>query len=708
MAEKRTSRMQAGSIERPGSRRSGEIAEPENPSARGRWLTSDARRVWLGAALIAAAVGAAYANSLSAPFIFDDFPGVLENPSIRSLRPIWRPLLPLSGGASVVGRPIVNLSLAINYALGGTDVRGYHLFNLLVHLGAGLALFGIVRRTLGLARLPDWLRTSALPLGFATALLWVLHPLQTESVTFVIQRTESMGGFVYLLALYCFIRGTEPSAQAPRRWLALCIAACFIGVATKEIMVTAPLILLLYDRTFVAENFTEAWRKRRGFYGATALSWVLLAALMWQTQGRGGTVTFGRGVSVWTSLMTQCDAVAMYLKLALWPHPLVLDYGDYLANMVTHIADVLPQAALLTALAGATVYALIKRPALGFAGAWFFVILAPSSSVVPLLSQARAEHRMYLPLAAVVVLAVILIRRVAGRAAPIVFGALALALGGATAARNHDYRTALAVWTDTVQKKPDNPRAHYNVGLELSNLGDKAGAIREYEEALRLKPAYLDPHMNLAAILLRDGRVAEARVHAEAAIRVGAESSGANNNLGQVLFMAGDRAAAIRYFEEAVRLDPNNAEAHNNLGYALAARGSPTEAIEQFRRATALNPGFALAHLNLGEALFKIGKNAEARASLAEAVRLRPGDAKARFSLGNALAAAGLYAGALPHYQAAVRLNPADAAAHFNLGLTLRLLGRKPEAIESFQEVLRLTPDNSAAATILSELRGDR
>ncbi len=637
------------------------------------WGEMESWRTWFCAALIAMAAYAAYCNSLSAPFVFDDIPNIVENPTIRSLWPVWGPLQPPGAGHAVSGRPVVNLTLAVNYALGGTAVRGYHSFNLLVHLAAALVLFGIVRRTLGLAWAPDWLRGSAQSLGFATALLWTVHPLQTESVTCIIQRTESLAGLLYLLTLYCFLRGSEPGAAMPRRWLGLSLAACYVGVATKEVLATAPLLLLLYDRAFITGTFREAWRQRRWAYLGLVLSWVPLAMLMAQTGNRGGTVMIGRGVTAWMSLLTQGKAVTGYLQLALWPHPLIVDYGDFTSEMESEFAAVWPPFVFMSALAVMTLVAVIKRPRWGFPGAWFFVILGPSSSFIPLLSQVRAEHRMYLPLAAVVLLVVLLIHRTVGRAAPVVVMMLAAGLGVATVVRNYDYASSLALWTDTVRKKPDNPRAHYSLGLEYYHLDERAAAIGEYREALRLDPDYLDVRLSLAGLLLDEHRAPEARPHLEAAIRLQPEKSDDNNTLGQLLLQVDEPARAQPFFEAAVRLDPENYEAHNNLGYLLAANSRFAEAAEHYRRAVALHPEAATL-ANLGEALRALGRNAEAVQCGEQAVRLQPDSANARLALGQALAAA----------------------------------GRRVEAVASLQEVLRLEPGNRTAAELLRTLQRER
>ncbi|MGD1021058.1 MAG: hypothetical protein ABSA12_17265, partial [Verrucomicrobiia bacterium] len=192
----------------------------------------------------------AYHNSLTGPFIYDDWLSIQKNPTIRHLWPIWQPLSPPhAGGITVEGRPLINLSLAVNYAIGGTNVRGYHALNLAIHILAGLTLFGIVRRTLLQPRLRERFGAVADELALAVALIWTVHPLQTESVTYIIQRAESMMGLFYLLTLYGFIRGT--ASPLPRLWHGLCIGACALGMASKEVMVSAPLMVMLYDRTFV-------------------------------------------------------------------------------------------------------------------------------------------------------------------------------------------------------------------------------------------------------------------------------------------------------------------------------------------------------------------------------------------------------------------------------------------------------------------------
>jgi protein O-mannosyl-transferase len=213
----------------------------------------------LAIAVLVLAVVVVYANSLTGVFVFDDTPGIVENPTLRHAGNIGGLIAPPGDEAGTVGgRPVLNLSLAFNYVLGGTQVVGYHVFNVAVHLAATLLLFGILRRTLKE-------REGGVAVAFAVALLWAVHPLQTEAVTYVIQRAESLMGLFYLLTLYGFIRLSSPEEASEQRgasplvWGVLSVLACFLGMGTKEVMVSAPLVVLLYDRTFVAGSFHDAW-----------------------------------------------------------------------------------------------------------------------------------------------------------------------------------------------------------------------------------------------------------------------------------------------------------------------------------------------------------------------------------------------------------------------------------------------------------------
>ncbi|HUJ45416.1 MAG TPA: tetratricopeptide repeat protein, partial [Opitutaceae bacterium] len=609
--------------------------------------------VFAGTVLVFSAF-AVYANSFSGSFIFDDLLSIPQNPTIRSL---LTSLTPPGGGVTVTGRPLLNLSFALNYALSGDQVWSYHALNLLIHILSGLTLFGIVRRTLALVgrvvpnppgagsdrsdrRVGDnapylSIAGDAAWLAFAVALLWTLHPLQTESVTYIVQRAESLMGLFYLLTLYCFIRAaTDAESGFPNHkdietqsrseriqvlavpfclcgakqwigcWSVLAFVACLLGMATKEVMVTAPVLVFLYDRTFVAGTFRDAWRRRWRVHLALSATWIPLTGLVLHAANRGGTAGFGVGVSFWTYAPTQFQAVSHYLWLSAWPHPLIADYG---AKWVQSVADWAPYAVVVVLLAAGTLMALSRRPRLGFLGAWFFAILAPTS-LVPGARQTLAEHRMYIALAPVVVLAVLGGYAWLGRRGRLVLVLVAAGLGWMTFQRNAVYQSDEAMWREAVAERPGNVAARNNYGNVLAQAGRREEALAQYAEAIRLEPDDAEAYYNTGNALKRLGRLPEAIAHYEQALRVNPNMPDAQTALGSALEDAGRGDEAIAHYEQALRLDPHFTDAHNDLGLALAAAGRLPEAIAHYEQALQINPALADVHNNLGSALRAAGR----------------------------------------------------------------------------------------------------
>ena len=583
------------------------------------------------AAAIVVLTAAVYYNSLGGPFLFDDEPSIIDNPTIRDLGAIGTVLSPPRGGFTVSGRPVVNLFLAINFAMSGMQVRGYHLMNLAIHLLAGLTLFGIVRRTLLLPSMRGAMLSSseasranvepmAPYLAGATALLWMVHPLQTESVTYIIQRAESLVGLFYFLTLYCTIRASE---SRPVLWSPAAVAACAMGMASKEVMATAPLIVLLYDRTFLGGSFLGALRKRWGLYVGLAACWGLQAYLMFSTGTRGGTVGFGAGeVPDWRSYgLTQFGAILHYLRLAFWPDALCLDYGSWVQ---TTLWEILPGAIVVAAIAAATIWGLCRGRKWGFLGAWFLVILAPTSSIIPI-RDTVFEHRMYLSLAAVtsaVVLGTFLLCRklfsgamlpsseacratlerpghapadaskaplapwISPWAAPcLALAVVATALGIRTAQRNLDYRSSLAMWQNAVEQYPFNARTHLKLGVDLVDQGDYDLAIAEYRQAIRLDPRVPQAHNNLGAALMARGSIPEAIQELQSALHLNPRYPEPYNNMGKILFHQGKVDLAIEQYRHALRMSPWYINAHQNLAEALRSQGKFAEADDESRRA---------------------------------------------------------------------------------------------------------------------------
>jgi tetratricopeptide (TPR) repeat protein len=651
--------------------------------------------VLVGAALIILAALLAYRNSFSGPFIYDDVSAITENPTIKKLWPLSDVLSPpRDSGVTVNGRPVVNLSFALNYAIGDTSVWGYHAVNLAIHILAGLTLFGLVRRTLDLPSVPERVRLASPWIALVATLLWVVHPLQTESVTFVAQRAESIVGLFMLLTHYCFVRGAALGGD--RRWLVAAVVACWLGVATKEVIVSAPLLVLLYDRAFISGTFRDAWQRHRQVYLGLAASWVLLGYLVLSTGNRGGTAGFGAGgITSWQYLMTQCHGLPRYLRLAAFPTPLIFDYGTGIERHLTSV--ILPGLGLVALFAGAC-YAVVVRPMWGFAGFWFFAILAPSSSIIPVASETLAEHRMYLPLAVLSSLAVIGASVFCGmRRIALPAMAAVLAAGWMTATRNEDYRDELRLWRDNVAKMPSNARGHNNLGEVLFRLERNEEALQCFQNAVTLLPEYADAVSNFGNALAQLGRSQEAIPHLERSLKLKPTSAETHSTLANALYSVGRIDEAVGHYQRALELKPNYAHAHNNFGVLLTNIGKIDEAITQLRAALTIKRDYPDAHYNLGNALAAKGQIAEAMIEFQETLQLKPNYAEAQINLGTALYKLGRPVEALTHFEQAVRLKPDHADALSNYGALLLESGRIDEAIESLQHALSVDPQHSSA-----------
>jgi len=591
----------------------------------------------VAAALIALAIVLAYVGTLHAPMFFDDIPAIRDNPTIRHWGD-WRSLLlpapSLAQISGVTARPLINLSLAANYAVGGLDPVGYHVVNIAIHLAAALALFGILGRVLARPEFPPSISEGSQPvrLAFAMALLWAVHPLQTESVTCIVQRTESLMGLCLLLTVYAFVRYAAGGACAGS-WGAAAFLFCLLGMAAKEVMVVAPILVVLLDRVYFSPSWKESWARHGRLHLALASTWILLAFLVAHYGGRRGTAAgFGQGVDPWSYLLTQCRAIILYLRLSVWPHPLIVDYG---MQLVRHPQEVWLQGVILVALLVGAGFCLARRPYLGFLGAWFFLVLAPSSSVVPLVAQTIAEHRMYLPLAAVCCAAVLLLHRYLGRQALAVSVALAAILGVVTWQRNAAYGSVVGLWADTVARVPTNERAHNNLGFELESMpGRLDEAVAHIQEAIRLRPEFAEAHLNMGnAWFQLPGHVHEAILEYQEAVRLKPGLAAAHFDLANAwMRVPGRNSDAIREFERALELDPGNAGIHCNFANALErVPGRLNDAIGQFYAALNLDPKLAEAHFGLGAALLTLpGREDEARRQFEAGLRLSPDDQTAR------------------------------------------------------------------------------
>jgi tetratricopeptide (TPR) repeat protein len=573
--------------------------------------------------ILTAAVLVCYGGGLRGPFIYDDRGTITDNTTIERL---WSPeVLSAPHETPSAGRPVVNVSFAVNYALGGRDVFGYHAGNIALHLLCGLLLFGITRRT-------------GLPAAgaLAIALLWTVHPLNSEAVNYITQRTESLMALCYLLTLYCAIRAGEAGGSRGV-WELAAVAACFAGMASKESMVTAPLAVLLYDRVFRFDSLRAAVRARGRLYGGLALSWGLLAALVASAPRNLSAGFSAHDADAWTYALNQAVMISRYLRLAFWPSDLVLYYGW---PQPLTIMAVLPQLLLVLSLLALTVFALARQPRAGFLGAWFFLTLAPTSSILPIATEVGAERRMYLPLMAIVALAVVGYRsRVSDRrprAAGLAIAVVVLIAG--TVARTSEYQSSLTLAETTVERWP-TPGGHSMLGTELAAAGRFAEAERHLREAAAVHPP-------------------------------------AQYYLATVLAEQGKRGEAIEGFRTFIQSQPPELDqvllARGLLGDALVKEGRYEEAAEEFRQVLSRSDDLEAA-VQLAQIHMRQGRFGEAIPLFNQALAVRPDDSRTLGSLGIALASTGRLDEAIAAFERAVAADPQNSNARANLARALSM-----------------------------------
>jgi tetratricopeptide (TPR) repeat protein len=584
--------------------------------------------VW-PAAVIALAAFVVYAASIHAPFVFDDVGTIVNNVSIRDLGRLAEVLAPPSGTA-VSGRPLVNLSFALNYAAGGLSPVGYRVTNIAIHALCALLLFAVGRRSMiraGIGALAE-------PAALTGALIWLVHPLNSEAVDYVTQRTELLMALCFMCALYAAIRAHEPDAR--RRWQLLAVGATVAGAWSKETIAVLPIIVLLWDRAFAFPSYRTAWAARRGFYLALAGHWAVLGVqLAIGGQAMNGGLT-SLHVTPWAYFLNQPPFILRYLWLTVWPVPLVNFYGW------ASPAPLGPGAWLsilaVAALASGAVAAFMRRPRVGFAAVAVFILLGPTSSFIPIPTEVAAERRMYLPLMAVSVglaaagVALARLRPSTRRPLAAAAAVVILAFSAGTMRRHRDYRSALALAQSTLDRWP-TPNAHQLVGVELAAAGRHDEAVLQLTEAARTVAV---ARYWLGAELLALGRDDEALDALGSFVRDEPDLPPvpkARVMMARVYAARGDEARAVDEIERALAANPNEPSANGVMADVKASRLDFAGAVPHYTAYLAANRGDAGAWNRLGMALANIGRLGEAQRAMQQAASIDPANAEYRANL---------------------------------------------------------------------------
>ena len=699
-------------------------------------------RPWLAMILIVITVVIIYSNIYYAPFVFDDKKKIVENENIRDLNHFF------SFEQITIPRNVVFLTFAINYKISGLNVAGYHIVNILIHIINGflvyflaLMIFRKLNKTStgldsSLCLIPFYKRSLTCSenslMSLFAALIFVAHPIQTQAVTYTIQRMTSMAAMFYLASVFFYLKArfiAQSTNHKPQRKVLLTcppelssragyILSAFCGILallSKQNTASLPGAILLVEYLFISRAWQD-WKKTIPWFTfsftlwAISVSYVLglfsnefnssnmLEDISGLTRAEQVSTTFSR----WQYLCTQFNVLVIYIRLLFLP---IHQCFDYLYPYKNGFFDGYTSIAFLflTGLTAIGIMNIRKRPMISMAVFWFFITLSVESSIIPL--YAYFEHRLYLPMFGFAIFASwLLFHLFSTNDNPhrqpwvnLAYIVIIISLGTATYYRNGVLQDKTKIWSDVVSINPENLRAHNNLGTALLEKKKLEEAIFHFNEALRYYPDFTDAHYNLANALEKKGDITEAIFHFNEALKIDTTHVEAHNNLGAVLIKEGRNEEALSHYAEALLIDPDHAEAHNNLGVFLLKNNKLNEALFHFKEALRTNPDNAETHNNMGTILYKEGKLDNAILHYKEALRTRPDYIDAMYNLGDVLYKKGRLDAAGDHYSGILRIDPNHINAHKRLGVILAGQMKYNNAIAHFKEVLRIGPEDADA-----------
>jgi len=626
---------------------------------------------------VAAATGLVYANSLHNEFLFDDLEVIVEMRSKGSSGP-FAPLLGLFTTGRAY-RPIRTASYAFDYSISGLDPWGYHVSNIVLHALAACFVFLIAKSLLG-GRL----------VALFTSLLFAVHPIQTDAVTYLSGRRDVLAGLFVLAGFYEFLRYRETGRA---RHLALAGLLYPMAFFSKESGIVLPLFVVAYDivrqTRITAPVFNRAfpaqlWAGVRNGIGRSPLLYLGLVVAAASLASyvlfimRGTPQREYYGGSLWFTLLTDARIFVHYLKLLIFPVTLNADYSYNAFPVTTSWTDprALASVLLLSAIAVGLLALLKDRPIAAFGGLWFFLGLLPVAHIIPH-HEIMAEHYLYLPsVGFFLFIGALLEPLAAGRrfGLPVYIAAsvVVVLLGLRTVWRNRDWKDDLTLWTKTVEVAPQAARVRNNLGAAYLRRGQGAHAREQLEEALRIAPNSPYARANLGKVYLDSGDLASAERELDAALRITRRDAIPLLWLGGVYAQGGRTADAERTFRKALSRGRVNAFAHNNLGALFVRSGRLREAEQAFRDALRIQPGLREARENLIKLYLLEGRLDEAEQMI----------------------------------QAGLAARPQDAMMHYFLGVVYRSRGAEGLAARALTTALSLDPNLAAARQALDQLRG--
>jgi tetratricopeptide (TPR) repeat protein len=557
----------------------------------------------------------------------------------------------------------------------------------------------------------------------------VSHPIQTQAVTYIVQRLASLAALFYLLSLVMYVKARLVCQHTEQRFIGkpvflYCgsLISAVLAMKTKEIAFTLPVVIILYEFMFLHGKF---WKKVLSVIPLVLTMALIPLSLMGTDRPLGDVISdvsdvtrVQTAVSRLDYLYTQCRVIITYLRLIVLPLHQNLDYGYPLFHSFLEREVLLSFLALLS-LVGLSIFLLYRSrrsdPAgrlISFGILWFFITLSVESSIIPI-RDVIFEHRMYLPsvgiFMAIAWVCFLIIekfrlqRKHTEIALLIAITGISLVLAGITYARNAVWVNALTLWEDVMQKNPKSERAHNNIANIFQKQGLIDKAIHHYEIAIELNPYYSEPYNNLGFAYKSKGLIDRAIEQFQIAVKIN-PSARHYFNLGNAYKNRGLIDRAIENLQIAVQRDPNFAKAHNNLGSAYAVKNLLYKAREHFQVAVQLDPNFAKAHNNLGNSYLTEGKYTKAIEHYTYAISINEKYADAHFNIGVAYQTQRTFEKAIEHYNTAIRQKPDWPDPHYNLGLIYLEQGERAKARALFDKVIRINPQFHDAQKLLNKI----
>ena len=638
----------------------------------------------------------AYANSFDCSFHFDDAGNIIDNEAIRNIGDIgaiW---------GFLNRRFVAYLTFALNYRLHGLDVFGYHVANLAIHLAASIFVWWLALLFFTAPWDKDSVyRKHAHALALGCGLLFVSHPVQTQAVTYIVQRLASLSAMFYILSVCLYIKGRLARTQLrSMAFFTACALSALVGIFTKETVFTLPFALLAVEAFFLSREKTPLTGilKNRRFL-LTAIPFVLFLFILPALLSFNYRIIFAAVPSQRSQdpqltsavyLMTQFRVLVTYIRLLIVPSGQNLDY-DFPASRSLFEPATFLSLLMLAALAVAAILSFRRYRVVSFGITWFFLTLSVESSVKPL-GNVIFEHRMYLPTAGFVIAAVGLVFHLVGKRSMRIGAVLILAIvlcnTYLTYRRNIVWKDDLSLWSDTVAKSPNKSRPHLYLGLALGGAGRIQEAKEAYARALDIDPGYATAQLDMGNLFYNEGDFDSAITWFDKAIRAYPDYDKALRNLGRAYYMKGIYDSARAVFEKSLELDPDNTDVYNNIGLSYYNEGRFDEAKEIFGRAIEIDPGYIEPYINMGNTLAREGKPEEAETYFRQALDIDPENAAVHLNLGNACFSLGRYDEAIVRYLEALRINPDIAGAETYLGMAYTALGRTGEAVGHLRKAL--------------------